>query len=132
MVSTIAASPEPCSQILSLRSGAPSAGFPLASAPWQAAQFSANKSLPRATRIESAAAAGGASGAGVEEQLLPDRQRLARLRQLGHVLPGELLVDRAEALVGARGLFFELLHLAPWPEALIDAEPGVQRQMGER
>jgi hypothetical protein len=45
MIATIASSPQPCSQVLSVRLGAPTAGLPLPSGPWQAAQ-AANLALP--------------------------------------------------------------------------------------
>ena len=45
IIETIAASPQPCSQMPSVRLGAPSAGLPLPSGPWQAAQTT-NLGLP--------------------------------------------------------------------------------------
>ena len=49
--------PPPYSQVLSVRFGAPSAGLPLASSPWQAVQPAAvNFGLPSAARVASCAA----------------------------------------------------------------------------
>ena len=48
-IATTASSPQPCSHTLSVRLGAPSAGLPLPSAPWQAAQ-AANFARPEAGR----------------------------------------------------------------------------------
>ena len=46
-------SPPPCSQILSVRLGAPTAGLPLPSAPWQAAQTVLKVCSPFEARSES-------------------------------------------------------------------------------
>ena len=53
-VSVIVASELPYSQTLSVRLGAPSAGLPLPSAPWHAAQSWPNFSLPCCARSGSA------------------------------------------------------------------------------
>src|SRR3990172_1007447 len=80
-----------------------------------------------------AAAVGGvALRAVVEKEPLPDRERFGIACELGHVLGGELVIERTELRVRPRVLLPELLDLGPAEGTGIAAQPRVEREVAER